>query len=500
MSAARMREERVVENLRILVVEDSPDDAELILLQLQQEGFDIQARRVEDEANYLAALREGVDLILADWSLPRFSGLRALQIMREQRLDIPFIIISGSIGEESAVEALHQGAYDYLLKDRSARLGPAVRNALEQKQLREERRRMDVALRESEARFRRLAENAQDLIYRYTFHPRRGFEYVSPSATTITGYTPEEHYADPDLGFKIVHPEDRHLLEKVSQGEPEVFGAPLTLRWVRKDGTTIWTEQRNTPIYDEQGTLIAIEGIARDVTERKLFEEELQRRDRILQVVNEIAASFLKPLDWEAVLQSMLARLGRATNCSRALFFENRRREDGEMTARPVSGWTAQGSSPLSLMAQMTGRSYSEMGFGDWVERLSQGEVIVGKGDDLPPQMLGLEHPNPIPSFLTIPVFTGSQWVGFLGFKDENEDRIWSPSEVDALQAAAGILGAAMERRQAEQDLRKRQEELERFERLMVGRELRMAEMKARIQALEREVEALRQQLEGAGE
>ncbi len=490
----------MTEGLRVLIVEDSPDDAELIVLQLRQEGFDVQARQVEDEAHYLAALLEGADLILADWSLPRFSGRRALQIMREQQLDIPFIIISGSIGEESAVEALHQGAYDYLLKDRSARLGPAVRNALEQKQLREDRRRMDVALRESEARFRRLAENAQDLIYRYTFSPQRGFEYVSPSATSITGFTPEEHYADPDLGFKLVHPEDRHLLQALSQGDIELFNAPLLLRWIRKDGTIIWTEQRNTPVYDEQGALIAIEGIARDVTERKRFEEELQRRDRILQAVNEIAASFLKPLDWEAVLQTMLARLGQATNCSRALFFENQRREDGELTARPVIGWTAQGSLPLTSINQMLGRSYAEMGFGDWVERLSQGQVIVGKGDDMPPQLVGLRHPNSISSYLTIPVFTGSQWIGFLGFKDENEDRVWSPMEIDALQAAAGILGAALERRQAEQVLRKRQEELERFERLMVGRELRMAEMKARIQSLEREIEVLQRAVGGAGE
>lgn len=489
----------MVESLRALIVEDSPDDAELILLQLQQEGFDLQARRVEDEAQYLTALQEGVDLILADWSLPRLSGLRALQIMREQQLDIPFIIISGSIGEESAVEALHLGAYDYLLKDRAARLGAAVRNALEQKQLREERRRMDVALRESEARFRRLAENAQDLIYRYTFYPQRGFEYVSPSATLITGYTPEEHYADPDLGSKLVHPEDHHLLQVLSRGDIELFNAPLLLRWIRKDGTIIWIEQRNTPIYDEQGSLIAIEGIARDVTERKRFEEELQRRDRILQAVNEIAASFLKPLDWEAVLQTMLARLGQATNCSRALFFENRRREDGELTAQPVSGWNAQGSLPLSSAEQILGKSYSEMGFGDWAERLSQGQVVLGKGADLPLPFKNFGHPNLPPSFLAVPVFTGSQWIGFLGLKNEQENHLWSPMEIDALQAAAGILGAALERRQAEQDLHKRQEELEQYERLMVGRELRMIEMKTRIQALERDIEALRQQLEGAG-
>lgn len=141
-----------------------------------------------------------------------------------------------------------------------------------------ERRRAEAALRESEERFRRLAENAQDLIYRYEFSPERRFTYVSPIATTMTGYTPEDHYADPDLGMKLIHPEDRPLLEKYFQGQG-VFREPLTLRWVRKDGTILWTEQRNVPIFDEAGNLVALEGIARDVTERKLAEERIRQSE-----------------------------------------------------------------------------------------------------------------------------------------------------------------------------------------------------------------------------
>jgi len=137
------------------------------------------------------------------------------------------------------------------------------------------RKRAEEALRESEERFRRLAENAQDIIFRYRFTPTPGFEYVSPAATDITGYTPEEHYADPDLGLKIVHPDDRPQLEKYFQGEG-VFIQPIVLRWMKKDGTVIWTEQRNVPIYDQAGDLVALEGIARDITERKRAEEALR--------------------------------------------------------------------------------------------------------------------------------------------------------------------------------------------------------------------------------
>jgi len=133
-------------------------------------------------------------------------------------------------------------------------------------------------LRRSEERFRLLAENAQDLIYRYLLKPTSGFEYVSPSATAITGYTPEEHYADPELHFKIVHPDDRHLVDEVLSSSESL----ITIRWLRKDGEAVWIEQRTKAIYDKAGELAAIEGIARDVTERKRVGEALRTTQEFL--------------------------------------------------------------------------------------------------------------------------------------------------------------------------------------------------------------------------
>lgn len=90
-----------------------------------------------------------------------------------------------------------------------------------------------------------FVERSPDLIYRYRLRPTRGFDYVNPAATRLTGYTPAEHYADPDLGFKLVHPDDRPVLAALLEASPG--SSTLPLRWIRKDGTTIWTEQRNTP-------------------------------------------------------------------------------------------------------------------------------------------------------------------------------------------------------------------------------------------------------------
>ena len=136
-----------------------------------------------------------------------------------------------------------------------------------------ERKEAADALRKSEDRFRRLAENAPDLIYRYDLAPARGFSYVSPAATAVTGYTPEEHYADPDLGWKLVHPDDRHLLEAASK-DLSPGSKTIELRWRKKDGSVIWTEQRNLPIFDGAGNVIALEGMARDITERKRNEDQ----------------------------------------------------------------------------------------------------------------------------------------------------------------------------------------------------------------------------------
>ncbi len=151
-----------------------------------------------------------------------------------------------------------------------------------------ERRQSDEALRGSEERYRLLAENAQDVIFRYRISPIRGFEYVSPSAAAMTGYTPEEHYADSDLCFKIVHPQDKPLMEGLIRGAVSPRDL-LTLRWVRKNGEIIWIEQRNVMIYDRSGNPAALECIARDITDRKRAEEALKKA--ILRTEEERAKS-----------------------------------------------------------------------------------------------------------------------------------------------------------------------------------------------------------------
>ncbi len=150
--------------LTVLLVEDQPDDAELLLAELRRAGYAPHGQRVDTEAAFLAHLHPPPDLILADYKLPHFDGLRALDLLAERGLDVPFLLVSGSIGEEVAAAAMQRGAADYLLKDRPTRLGAAVTKALEQHRLRLEKRHADQELRENEARLTGIVGSAMDAI------------------------------------------------------------------------------------------------------------------------------------------------------------------------------------------------------------------------------------------------------------------------------------------------------------------------------------------------
>ena len=125
-----------------------------------------------------------------------------------------------------------------------------------------------------------VMEHTTDLIYFYKLKPEPHFEYVSPSSTEMTGFTPEEYYNDPYLGYKIVHPDDKRILSDISPNS-EIFNKPVVLRFYRKDSELIWVEQHNKPVY-ENGELVAIIGVARDITKRKVYEKELIKKERFL--------------------------------------------------------------------------------------------------------------------------------------------------------------------------------------------------------------------------
>jgi len=136
--------------LNVLIVEDSADDTELLVVELKRAGFDLKWKRVETEPDYRAGLNPELNMVFSDFALPQFSTMRALELLQESKLDIPFIVVSGTIGEERAVESMKAGATDYVLKDRRARLGPVVKRALREIQERGERKRLEAQVIEAQ--------------------------------------------------------------------------------------------------------------------------------------------------------------------------------------------------------------------------------------------------------------------------------------------------------------------------------------------------------------
>src|SRR5262249_2051388 len=151
---------------------------------LRQAGFSLCWEVVDGEAAFTERLRPGLDLILSDYSLPGFTGIEALELVRRRGFDVPFILVSGSVGEDIAVEAMRPGADDYLLKDRMMRLGPAARKVLEKGRLLAEKERAETAQRESDARFRQMAEHIREVFW-LTDPSKSEMLYVSPAYEQI---------------------------------------------------------------------------------------------------------------------------------------------------------------------------------------------------------------------------------------------------------------------------------------------------------------------------
>jgi PAS domain S-box-containing protein len=268
-------------SIQMLIVEDSDDDVLLIVRQLRRGGIELTYETVQTAQTMAQALAaRPPQLVICDYNLPSFNARDALVVLHDSGLDVPFILVSGNVGEEVAAALMKAGAHDFVLKHRLARLAPAVERELREAQERRRSCLVEAALQDSEERFRLLAEHIQDVIFRYRLLPEAGIDYISPAVTTVTGYTPDEVRANPDLFFAMVEPEDRTRFER-SWHDPNP--PALVVRWRRRDGRLVWMEQRAVGVCDGDGQLIAVEGILRDVTEQALADQERDRLDRELR-------------------------------------------------------------------------------------------------------------------------------------------------------------------------------------------------------------------------
>ena len=268
--------------LRVLSLEDDPRDAELIQAQLEEQGIACKLTRVETQAEFVTAIeRANIDIILADYTLPSFDGLSALKRAQEKCPDVPFIFVSGTLGEEVAIEALKVGATDYVLKTRLSRIVPSLQRALREARERTERQRAEEALRRSEA----YLAAAQQLSRTGSFgwNVATGQIYWSPETFRIFEFEPAAKVTIESI-LQRTHPEDRsslqQLIERVSH---ERTGFDVEHRLQMPDGSTKYLHVVGRPSENEGGPEFV--GAVTDITERRRAEKavrEVEERFRAM--------------------------------------------------------------------------------------------------------------------------------------------------------------------------------------------------------------------------
>jgi two-component system cell cycle sensor histidine kinase/response regulator CckA len=280
------------EPTRILIVEDLATDAELAEREINKALNSCVFQRVEMREDYLAALATfQPDLIVSDYQMPRFDGLTALKLALEREPYTPLIILTGAMNEDTAVECMKAGATDYVIKEHIKRLGSAVIHALEEKQIRRERRQAEEALRESEERYRTLAEAANDAIF--IVDADGTYQYINRFGAQLLGLQPQDMIGREHSSFFPPAIADRHKLSlqgvlesgKLVHEEEGPIPTP--------DGDK-WLSTSLVPLGEKPGGVGAVLGIARDFTEHKRAEEE---RERLLAQIQEQAQRVQQIMD-----------------------------------------------------------------------------------------------------------------------------------------------------------------------------------------------------------
>lgn len=267
--------------LRVLIVEDSKIEAKLIANLLKKNGYEVISERVETRDDMKSQLDEREwDIIISDFQMPEFDGMQALQLFQAYDLDIPFILVSGKIGEESAVDLMKMGAHDYIMKGNTARLLPAIESHLKDAANRRENRRLESKLRESEAQYRGFFENAAIGIFRCD--SESNLLDVNDYLSTTFGYESRETcITESKKLIPEIYDANTRQAATADLAECERQNGRFEAIFHRKDGSIVEAIVNVWAIKDEGNGMSYLEGTIEDVTEQREMERKLREMEQL---------------------------------------------------------------------------------------------------------------------------------------------------------------------------------------------------------------------------
>ena len=440
--------------LKMLILEDNPYDAELEVKELESKGFILDWKRVETEKDFKKALKEKPDLIIADYKLPSFDGMSAIKIQQKTTPDIPLIIISGTIGEEIAIECLKAGATDYVLKGKLSRLTPVVKRALKEAKEHRERKKAEKALRKSEEQFRLFAENVPGVVIIYQWYPdgHREFIYQGPGLTNIIGKKlADKIKKNPDGYFKLIPEEDFKALDKASiKALEDNKHLDFEYRLRIDDSHIKWVRAMFSMLKKENGVVLW-QGIICDVTQRKQAEEILNQELRKRQILQDVALSLLET-DLKKSIKTSLKAIRTGLDLPKAML---------RIKVDPNNDWQIvdYGENSLGNEPVLPTNNRGE----ETILAYEKKEISVV--NDVRKKIWYEKHKNiwektKTLAYLSIPCIDYSGDVKGILYLHDDKVRIWDDDDKNIGRAVAAELALIIELKQAEEELKINRERL----------------------------------------